>query len=283
MEAVGKEIELVEKKIEAVGEKIALVETNIEEVEKEIQDVTEKLNAIDLSVDDKQYLRQKELLLRQKEDRLRQKKLILLKEKSALASIPENETHATKKRRMDDLLAYHKAVLETGTSKSSKLLKVKKTSDGSKRCFLCATAGTNTNKIEASHVLQQQDIYANGLGWNRPFKIHDPMNLIWLCHAHNLAFDSHCFGLTLMGLDSSVGFCSYKTDYDELVSRANQRLQNVNEPFYDMSYVSRRAIGMRLFKAQEAGHFLNHGDIGAWETVVRLSAAASVDQNAIDT
>ena len=109
------------------------------------------------------------------------------------------------------------------------------------------------------------------------------MNLIWLCHAHDLAFDSHCFGLTLTGLDSSVGFCSYKRDYDELVSSANQRLQDANEPFYDMSYVSRRAIGMRLFKAQEAGHYLNHEDTGAWETVVRLSAAASVDQNAIDT
>ena len=75
------------------------METNIEAVGKEIQDVTEKLNAIDLSVDDKQYLRQKEDRLRQKkdrlqqkEDRLRQKELILLKEKSALASIPENET-----------------------------------------------------------------------------------------------------------------------------------------------------------------------------------------------
>lgn len=194
---------------------------------------------------------------------------------------------------------YHKAVLETGTSKSSKLLKVRKTSDDSKRCFLCGTSGTALDKIEASHILQKQDIYAtggedalntfdilknwmNGLGWNRPFKIHDPMNLIWLCHTHNLAFDSHHFGLTLKGLNNNVGFCSYDCNYDDLVNSANQRLQDDNEPFYDMSYVSRRAVGMRLFKAQEAGHCLNHDDTGAWETVVRLSAAASVDHDAVE-
>ena len=212
----------------------------------------------------------------------------------------DQDDSSTKKRRMDDLLAYHKAVLETGTSKSSKLLKVRKTADDSKRCFLCGTAGTAANKIEASHILQKQDIYAtggedalhtfdilkgwtNGLGWSRPFKIHEPMNLIWLCHKHNLAFDSHSFGLTLMGLDNSVGFCSYDSEYDHLVIVANKRLQDANEPFYDMNYVSRRAVGMRLFKAQESGHYLNHENTGAWETIVRLSAAASVDQSASDS
>lgn len=212
----------------------------------------------------------------------------------------QQDDSLTKKRRMDDLLSYHNAVLETGTSKSSKLLKVRKTADDSKLCFLCGSAGTATNKIEASHILQKQDIYAtggedalhtfdilkgwtNGHGWSRPFKIHDPMNLIWLCHSHNLAFDSHCFGLALMALDNSVGFCSYDRDYDDLVKAANQRLQDETQTFYDMSYVSRRAVGMRLFKAQECGHYLNHKNPGAWEAIVRLSAAASVDQKSRDS
>ena len=177
---------------------------------------------------------------------------------------------------------------------------MRKTADDSKRCFLCGTAGTAANKIEASHILQKKDIYAtggedalhtfdilkgwtNGLGWGRPFRIHEPMNLIWLCHKHNLAFDSHSFGLTLMGLDGSVGFCSYDSEYDNLVRNANQRLQDANEPFYDMNYVSRRAVGMRLFKAQESGHYLNHEDTGAWEAIVRLSAAASVNPNESDS
>lgn len=65
-----------------------------------------------------------------------------------------------KKRRLDDLLFYHRAVLETGTSKSVKLLRVRQFPGGSKRCFLCGLCGTNDNKIEASPVLQKQDIYA---------------------------------------------------------------------------------------------------------------------------
>ena len=202
-----------------------------------------------------------------------------------------------RKRRLEDLLAYHKVVLETTTSKSSKLLKVRKTPDNSKRCFLCGVSGTPANKIEAAHILQKQDIYAtggddalhtfdilkgwaNGHGWNRPFKMHEPMNLIWLCHTHNLAFDSHKFGLALLGLDNFVGFCSYEMDYDTLVNTANERLRDENEPFYDMSYVSRRAVGMRLFKAQQSGHYLNHDNTDAWETIVRLSAAASMDLDA---
>ena len=201
------------------------------------------------------------------------------------------------KRRLEDLLAYHRAIIETGTSKSSKLLKLKHTEDGTKQCFLCATVEDATNKIEAAHVVQKQDIsatgglealhlfditksWSKGLGWNRPFKMHDPMNLIWLCHKHNVAFDAHCFGLTLAGLDNSVCFCSYVDEYADLVNSANQRLLDNTQPFFDLSYVSRRAIGLRLFKAQAAGHFLNHSDIHAWETVVRLSAAASVDPNA---
>ncbi|KAL3893344.1 MAG: hypothetical protein SGARI_008227 [Bacillariaceae sp.] len=51
---------------------------------------------------------------------------------------------------------------------------------------------------------------------------------------------------------------------------------NSMQPFYDMSYVSRRAIGMRLCKAQNAGYFIDHSNPNAWEAVVALSAAASL-------
>ena len=101
------------------------------------------------------------------------------------------------------------------------MAKVKKLPDGSRRCFLCGASALPNNKIEASHILQKQAIYATGgeealltldalknwsagQGWKRPFKIHDPMNLIWLCHSHNLAFDRHEFGLTLGALDNRV-------------------------------------------------------------------------------
>ena len=198
-----------------------------------------------------------------------------------------------KKRRLDDLLFYHRAVLETGTSKSAKLLRVRQFPGGSKRCFLCGRCGTNDNKIEASHVVQKQDIYATagddgletldilkgwteGRGWRRPFKIHDAMNLIWLCRAHNLAFDSHQFGLCLGGLDNSIRFCSFSDEYNDLVQTANARLLDTSQSFYDLSYVSRRAVGMRLYKAQQTGHYFNHNDPDAWQTVVRLSNAASI-------
>lgn len=198
-----------------------------------------------------------------------------------------------KKRRLEDLLFYHHSAIETGTSKSSKLAKVRKLEDGSKRCFLCGTSGSPTNKIEASHILQKQDIYATGgeealftldtlknwakgYGWKRPFRIHDPMNLVWLCHAHNVAFDRHEFTLSLGGLDNSVVFFSSLDEYAQLVADANARLYDPAQPFYDMTYVSRRAIGMRLCKAQNSGYFTNHADRNAWEAVVALSAAASL-------
>ena len=173
------------------------------------------------------------------------------------------------------------------------MAKVRQLEDGSKRCFLCGLPGTLTNKIEASHVLRKQDIYATGgeealrtldtlknwragFGWKRPFHIHDPMNLIWLCHVHNLAFDRHEFGLSLGGLDNSVVFFSYRDEYNQLIADANARLADPSHPFYDMGYVSRRAIGMRICKAQAAGHFIDHGNPNAWEAVVALSAAASL-------
>ena len=205
-----------------------------------------------------------------------------------------------KKQRLDDLLFYHRAVLETGSSKSVKLLRVRQFPGGSKRCFLCGNCGTNENKIEASHVLQKQDIYATagdqgletldilkgwteGRGWRRPFKIHDAMNLVWLCHTHSLAFDSHQFGLCLGGLDNSIRFCSFSDEYNDIVQSANERLQDTSQPFFDMSYVSRRAVGMRLYKAQQSGHYFNHNDPDAWQTMVRLSNAASIDEGEDDT
>ena len=201
-----------------------------------------------------------------------------------------------RKRKLELLQFYHKAVLETGTSKSVKLLRVRQLSGGAKRCFLCGCDGSPENKIEASHVLQNQDIYvtggedsletldilkdwANGLGWNRPFKIHDPMNLIWLCHTHKLAFASYKFGLCLGGLDNSIRFCSYSDEFTNLVDSANERLQDTSQPFFDMSYVSRRAVGMRIYKAQKNGYFLNHSDTDAWQAVVQLSNAASMYGN----
>ena len=80
-----------------------------------------------------------------------------------------------------------------------------------------------TNQIDAFPVLQKQDIYvtkdeealdtfdilknwSEGSGWKRLFKIHKPMNFIWLCHAHNGAFDQHKFGLLLNSLDKKVIF-----------------------------------------------------------------------------
>jgi hypothetical protein len=231
-------------------------------------------------------------------------KLTFIERTEALNLFKENQRKQAdstgRKRRMEDLLAYHRAVVETGTSKSSKLFKVRHTINNSKLCFLCGTAGTDTNRIEASHIVQKQDIYAtggedaiqtfdivrgwtSGRGWIRPFRMHDPMNLIWLCHTHNLAFDSHQFGITLTGLDNSVGFCSYSREYDDLVAAANSRLVDATDRFFDLSYVSKRAVGMRLFKAQESGHYLNHDNTSAWETVVRLSAAASVDRESSDS
>lgn len=188
---------------------------------------------------------------------------------------PEKDTSASyQKRRMEDLLLYHKAAIETGTSKSSKLLKVRHTDDNSKRCFLCTSPGSATLKIEASRVFQKQDIYATGgedslhtldllkdwtagWKWSRPFRMHDPMNLVWLCHTHNIDFEHHMFGLTLGGLDNSVRFISFDESYRELVDQANNRLSDKVETYYDMSYVSRRAIGMRLFQAQKRGHFVS--------------------------
>ena len=213
--------------------------------------------------------------------------------KYTLGAPKKQQGPEAKKRRLEDLLFYHRAAIETGTSKSSKLAKVKSLDNGRKRCFLCGASGTQTDKIEATYVLQKQDIYATGVeealltldalknwstgfGWKRPFNIHEAMNLIWLCHTHNLAFDRHDFGISLGGLDNSAVFFSCLDEYYQLVADANARLADPAQPFYDMSYVSHRAIGMRLCKAQSTGYSPDHSNTDAWEAVVSLSAAASL-------
>lgn len=213
--------------------------------------------------------------------------------KYTLGPLQQKQGPDEKKRHLGDLLFYHHAAIETTTSKSSKLLRVKKMDDGSKCCFLCGTSGTPTNKIEASHVLRKQDISATrgeeallaldtlktwsaGYGWKRPFRIHDPVNLIWLCHTHNLEFDQHKFGLSLGGLDNSVVFFSCLDEYTKPVIDANARLADSMQPYYAMSYVSRRVIGMRLCSAQKAGYFIDHNNPDGWEAVTALSAAASL-------
>ena len=60
------------------------------------------------------------------------------------------------------------------------------------------------------------------------------------------------------------------------MAEANARLDDPTQPFFDMSYVSRRAIGMRLCKAQTAGYFADHDNTDSWQAVVALSAAASL-------
>ena len=92
-----------------------------------------------------------------------------------------------------------------------------------------------------------------------------------------IQFDQHKFGLTLIDLKHSVHFVSYDRMYDNIVNSANTRLADTNQPFYDMSYVSKRAIGMRLRlrEAERKGHVIQTA-LGTWEAVVGLSETASV-------
>ena len=172
---------------------------------------------------------------------------------------------------------------------------VRHTADNSKRCFLCGLNAAETGqKIEASPVFQKQDVYpSKGMAglenldlykdweagqphWQRPFQIHGYMNLIWLCHPHNIAFDQHKFGLTLVDLQHSVHFVSYDRMYDEIVDSANARLSDPSQPFYDMSYVSKRAIGLRMRQAERNGHGVRNVLGHTWQAVVGLSETASL-------
>ena len=112
--------------------------------------------------------------------------------------------------------------------------------------------------------------------WQRPFEINGYMNLIWLCHRHDVAFDQHKFGLTLVDLQHSVRFISYDRTFDSLVYAANARLSDTDQPFYDMTYVSKRAIGLRMREAERKGHAVESALGRTWEAVVGLSETASV-------
>ena len=98
-----------------------------------------------------------------------------------------------------------------------------------------------------------------------------------MCYPHNVAFDQHKFGLTLVDLQHSVRFISYdRMSYDGLVDAANDRLSDTDQPFYDMSYVSKRAIGLRMREAERSGRGVVTAIYQSWEAVVGLSESASV-------
>jgi len=46
--------------------------------------------------------------------------------------------------------------------------------------------------------------------------------------------------------------------------------------FYDMSYVSKRAIGLRMREAERNGHVVQNGLGHTWQAVVGLSETASL-------
>mmetsp|Transcript_25830 Transcript_25830/g.38163 ORF Transcript_25830/g.38163 Transcript_25830/m.38163 type:complete len:147 (-) Transcript_25830:495-935(-) len=102
------------------------------------------------------------------------------------------------------------------------------------------------------------------------------MNLIWLCHTHNLAFDAHKFCLKT-DLQNRVFFHAFDHSFGGLVNQANARLIDPDEGVYDMNYVSRRAIGMRILQSQEwSGRYINHDNVDSWKAIVALSSAASL-------
>eukprot|EP00977_Amphora_coffeiformis_P017179 scaffold5506_cov159-Amphora_coffeaeformis.AAC.6 len=88
--------------------------------------------------------------------------------------------------------------------------------------------------------------------------------------------NQHKFGLTLVDLHHSVRFVSYDRMYDEIVDSANTWLSDIKQSFYDMSYVSKRAIGLRLREAERKGQVVQTALDPTWEAVVGLSEAASV-------
>ena len=182
------------------------------------------------------------------------------------------------------------AFSESGTRKPDRLLRVRAHDNGSKTCFLC----TSQDKVEASHVFRKSDVsfrrgqklgyktleilrdWRDGHNWRRPFEMHGPMNLIWLCHTHSLQFDAHNFCLKI-DLHNRALFHAFDNSFDVLVEQANARLLDCNDAYYDMSYVSRRAIGMRILQSQErGGRFIDHDNPDSRKAIVSLSSAASV-------
>eukprot|EP00977_Amphora_coffeiformis_P008975 scaffold2033_cov164-Amphora_coffeaeformis.AAC.14 len=81
--------------------------------------------------------------------------------------------------------------------------------------------------------------WRDGHKWRRPFEMHGSMNLIWLCHTHDLQFGSHMFCLKI-DLQNRALFHAFDNSFDGLVDQANARLLDPNDGSYDMAYVSRR-------------------------------------------
>ena len=112
--------------------------------------------------------------------------------------------------------------------------------------------------------------------------MHGSMNLIWLCHTHNLQFDAHMFCLKI-DLQNRALFHAFDNSFDGLVDHANIRLLDPNDDYYDMAYVSRRAIGMRILQSQErSGRYVDHDNLDSWKAIVALSSAASVASRSND-
>lgn len=192
------------------------------------------------------------------------------------------------KRKLEALLQTTQIALsESGTKKSIELAKVKPT----KRCFLC----NSTDSIEASHVFQKSDIsyksqpqsdtvlktlqvldnWMKDPKWKRPFEIHGSMNLIWLCHQHNIDFDHHAFCLRV-DISNRVIFHAFDENFRSVVESANSRLLDPNQVYFNLDYVSRRAVGMRVLQSQNrANKYVDHTNPKSWEAVVDLSLAAS--------
>lgn len=214
--------------------------------------------------------------------------------KSFVVVAPEEPQQLEERKRKSHVLKLletaQDAFSESGTRKSDRLLKVKAHDNGSKTCFLC----TSQDKVEASHVFQKSDVsfrkgqdlaydtletlrdWRDGHKWRRPFEIHGAMNLIWLCHTHNLQFDAHKFCLKI-DLQNRVLFHAFDDSFGGLVDQANARLIDPDEDYYDMAYVSRRAIGMRILQSQErSGRYINHDNVDSWKAIVALSGAASL-------
>lgn len=217
------------------------------------------------------------------------------KETFLIITFPANES-LINKRKLEDLLKTTQVVLsESGTRKSAKLAKVKTT----KCCFLC----NSTTSIEASHVFQKSDVsyksqplsdtvvrtlqvldnWMKDPKWKRPFEIHGPMNLIWLCHQHNIDFDHHAFCLKV-DMRNRVLFHAFDDDFKSLVASANSRLLDPSQAYFDLDYVSRRAVGMRVLQSQNrANRYVDHSNPNSWEAIVDLSIAASEKEDKEDS
>ena len=199
---------------------------------------------------------------------------------------------------------YHRVACES-SNKSQALLELPHLKGKKKRCFLCGVedgtkvegdAGGRAIKIDGSHVVQKADVsplkndedrffdtfdvlknWIDGRTWKRAFEFNKPMNLILLCHNHNLAFDQYKFCLKV-DLRHVALFHSFGVDDEisDLVEKANERLCDETQPYFDLGYVSRRAIGMRILQAQlKQNRYLDPNNDRSWEPIVNMSRAVS--------